>query len=903
MPSIQPSQLRSLAQTLAQDGKIGRDEVKQLVNTALGDEATLAPELKTELQKILVDFGDALETGSARAKLQSFLDIKDASLQAKAWRLEGDDGVISADDAKQLLALANADGAISKDEKFSLAAMMLSSAMSAEARKELASVAGLVDVKETRTPNLAIPDNNPAGAADKMTVAAEGKIADLSIDVDIDHTWKGDLTLKLIAPDGSEVLLHNKSGRSEDNIKGNYPGTLQPAEGFDKLIGLVAKGEWTLHAIDSAGADVGKINSWSLNLKTVGEAETPPPAGEAKNLDPTGKFRPTHLTADGIFLADPSIADPKAADIATGLFHMASLVDDVKGNVFVDQGVTLAQREKVYDQLRGAIEAVPADGSAWPTGLTEIQALQQRSSSVTVLLSLIESLGNGGDDFVLKQKAFKLYTDTLKAEQNPTLKDSMVFQLMMAKDGLTPALRDKVDDLAVAIAPTSPPYEEWFKDGNRTLNISWTCGQGEEFFSGTLELLEGQGFTKEDPTRNYSPIVMVKKATNPQGEEITIRMKVGENHNSVFEDMDEKDVHIVGYDGHSDIGRAIPASLRRGDAEEGKKLIFYGLCAGKDNLNNVRGQYPNAQVITTFNSSYFNTKDVNGKKVMSRSENFNVLMQLIDGAVKNSNWDTINNNIRQKAILYPWSHVMPGGTNYISPVHTLIRAKVLDSDHDGQADYLDKLVTFDTHKVATDTAREFTAIEATHPVDLLDGTVPHLAAMALNTATGYNTETQKYKKQNIIGNGYFKPEAGDTRIVKFERTKIEGQDVLLMQVNANYAHMSVEALRAVAHYAFIMEMGGERNLSTVDKKLMALTFAAFSINYDEARWSRDSAIWNGLLETLNLPRDLPMRELLNLIDEEHHDYSGNMTHVRKYKESLSADALAALEQDDVGVVG
>src|SRR5690606_27079122 len=132
----------------------------------------------------------------------------------------------------------------------------------------------------------------------------------------------------------------------------------------------------------------------------------------------------------------------------------------------------------------------------------------------------------------------------------------------------------------------------------------------------------------------------------------------------------------------------------------------------------------------------FNTAERDGGKVMTRSENFNVLMELVEGVSERRGWESINKDIRDDAVLFPYHHPMAGGTNYISPIHTHIRRKVLDSDHDGQADYLDKLVNCDTFKEATDTAREFTAIPPTHPVEKLDGTVPHLAVQALNTATG-----------------------------------------------------------------------------------------------------------------------------------------------------------------------
>jgi subtilisin-like proprotein convertase family protein len=898
MPRIAPAQLRSLAQNLATDGRLEQAELKQLLTEAVGDDAALAPELKAELQKVLVDFGDALDTGGTKDKLAAFLDIKDPSLAALSVKVEAD-GVVDVNDAKQLIALAEADGSISGDEKFSLGAILLAGTLSSEARRELTAAAGLEETKVTSTPALALPDNDAAGVTDSLTVDVEGKVTGLSLDIDLDHTWRGDLRLTLIAPDGTEVKLHDRTGRSADDVKGNYPGTLEPAESLDKLIGSGAKGEWQLHISDNAGYDLGTLNSWSLNVTTLGAGEVGPP-DETRNLDPTGAFRPVHLRSDGLFVSDPAISDPQPSDIASGLFNMASLVDDKKSNPFADSGLTFAQKETIFERLTESLAAVASDSSAFPFGLTEAQALQQRSSTVTCVMGLIESLGNSGDEAVLKQNAFRAYTRALDAEQNPVLRDSMIFNLMRAKDGLTTSMKDKVEDLAEQVAPTRPPYDKWFANGNDTLNITWTCGQGEDFFGGTIEMLEKEGFTKEDPSRTRQPVYMTKTLTDDSGEETHIRFKLMENRDTIFEDMDLEETHIVGYDGHSDIGRNIPASLRTGDEAVGDKLIFYGLCAGKDVLSRVRSQYPNSQILTTFNSSYFRTKDVNGRKVMTHSENFNALMQVIDGAVHRHDWKKINENIRRKAIMYPWSHPMPGGQNYISPIHTDIRRQVLDSDHDGVADILDKFVHFDLHKIATDTAREWQPIEPGRDADVLDGTLVHLATMALNTATGYNSETKAWKKQNIVSAGFYDPEPGDDRIVRFEDAEIDGKQVLELRVNKQFAHMSVEGLRGAVHYQFMREIADTRGLSETDGKLMGLVFAAFSINYDEARWGRDDHIWTGLLEHLNLPADLPLAPLKRILNDEKHDYSGNRAMIRKWKESIPQAVIDQLADPNVG---
>src|SRR5690606_18414235 len=86
-------------------------------------------------------------------------------------------------------------------------------------------------------------------------------------------------------------------------------------------------------------------------------------------------------------------------------------------------------------------------------------------------------------------------------------------------------------------------------------------------------------------------------------------------------------------------------------------------------------------------------------------------------------------------------------------------------------------------------------------------------------------------------------------------------------------------------------------LDPVDKKLMGLVFAAFSLAYDEQYYSRDNEIWRGLLSAYGLPAEIPYTPIKSLLDAEHHDYSGNLQHIREWKQQIPAAALAKLEGD------
>jgi subtilisin-like proprotein convertase family protein len=77
------------------------------------------------------------------------------------------------------------------------------------------------------------------------------------VEVHIRHTYIGDLVVTLIAPDGSTYLLHNRGGGSSDNIDQTYAVNLSSEH---------PNGTWRLRVQDAAAADVGRIDSWTINL-------------------------------------------------------------------------------------------------------------------------------------------------------------------------------------------------------------------------------------------------------------------------------------------------------------------------------------------------------------------------------------------------------------------------------------------------------------------------------------------------------------------------------------------------------------------------------------------------------------------------------------------------------------
>ncbi|HEY7272368.1 MAG TPA: M4 family metallopeptidase [Actinoplanes sp.] len=111
----------------------------------------------------------------------------------------------------------------------------------------------------TNSTDVSIPD---AGAAvtSSITIAGCGRAASSTstVTVAIVHTYRGDLRIDLVAPDGSVYNLKRSSGSdSADNVNATYTVNLSSE---------AANGAWGLRVQDVYRQDTGYINSWTLTV-------------------------------------------------------------------------------------------------------------------------------------------------------------------------------------------------------------------------------------------------------------------------------------------------------------------------------------------------------------------------------------------------------------------------------------------------------------------------------------------------------------------------------------------------------------------------------------------------------------------------------------------------------------
>lgn len=143
-----------------------------------------------------------------------------------------------------------------------------------------------ITVTTDDAPRLIDPNLSQQQVTQKIAFPAGASVIEMNVlEVDITHTWLGDLTIDLLSPEGTSVQLFDRSCRSDDDILAGWVDRaadplscppvnnelLAPTGGQLALFnGQELAGEWMLRVNDLAGADGGFLNTFTLQVCFAG---------------------------------------------------------------------------------------------------------------------------------------------------------------------------------------------------------------------------------------------------------------------------------------------------------------------------------------------------------------------------------------------------------------------------------------------------------------------------------------------------------------------------------------------------------------------------------------------------------------------------------------------------------
>ena len=149
----------------------------------------------------------------------------------------------------------------------------------------------VITVASADVPQLISDEDLTTVVSELVIDSTAGTIADVNVVFDISHTWVNDLTIELISPTGTRVLLFDQVGLDGDDFSNTtldgestqsildgtapFTGVYQPQEPLSMLAGEFVEGIWTLEVVDSWDLDGGFLNSWSLEIEMEGSFAEP----------------------------------------------------------------------------------------------------------------------------------------------------------------------------------------------------------------------------------------------------------------------------------------------------------------------------------------------------------------------------------------------------------------------------------------------------------------------------------------------------------------------------------------------------------------------------------------------------------------------------------------------------
>ncbi|MYS66584.1 hypothetical protein GTW66_21945 [Streptomyces sp. SID5473] len=133
----------------------------------------------------------------------------------------------------------------------------------ADALREMGDLEVRAFINSQTTP---IPDLGVVDSSLPVANLTSDAVERLKVDVDIEHTYQGDLKLELLAPDGTVYLLEDLRGSGDVDRTTRSYDLNAAAE--------TANGSWTLRIHDTVIGDTGMLKSWGISAPYH---EKPPP--------------------------------------------------------------------------------------------------------------------------------------------------------------------------------------------------------------------------------------------------------------------------------------------------------------------------------------------------------------------------------------------------------------------------------------------------------------------------------------------------------------------------------------------------------------------------------------------------------------------------------------------------
>lgn len=323
---------------------------------------------------------------------------------------------------------------------------------------------------------------------------------------------------------------------------------------------------------------------------------------------------------------------------------------------------------------------------AWLEGLLPGADNQLRSAILTVLSHLVATAKDDVGFRSIADGAAAAIFGLIDVEKVAALRAHAILLLQLRGPALTKADQDRARGLLQSLVRVSPPYEALPDVWTFAMNSAWDFHEGE-----VVVLQETHGFVEVGTDLYEAPF------TGPKGQKIRVHARTA---NPTDENREMADPAYVGVliNRHAQLGSFDLRAATVNVQQQGYKLLINSQCAGLTTRFAIGRMFPDADLYTSWDSTYFQTGGPNGR--LSASEGLDCFVAILHGMSKGETHAQISDRIRRAQWHHPQASAVRDFVQFVGPAHPAVIQRHSDVNQDGRADCYDGFLDFELAAIA-----------------------------------------------------------------------------------------------------------------------------------------------------------------------------------------------------------
>ncbi len=448
---------------------------------------------------------------------------------------------------------------------------------------------------------------------------------------------------------------------------------------------------------------------------------------------------PTGLDLGEVFVAAARWISSRRRTTFECLFPPSAFHPDVPAR---PERLSAQQASAMLAQLRDGVGAAAVGGEG--ANDDAIRSVQLRSAALTILSHLLATVVKDPSFRSVADQAAEEIFSLIEQEQDdptarPALRSHAIQLLQMRAPALTEAHKRRAQELLRGLIRQAPPYADLPSVWRFAMCSAW------DFHEGEVELLQKRfGFVKAEPETPEPKLpfsrdryhVLKAPFHGPKGEPILVYARTASPKDENTEMGSAAFVGVL-INRHAQLGSFDMQASASEVRQVGYKLMMNSQCAGLTTRFAIAKMFPDADIYSSWDSTYFRTDPKSGK--VTASEGLDCFGALLEGMSRGEAHSELSARMQHAQ----WHHEQgqrDGFVQFVGPAHPLVVSRYSDVNQDGKADFYDGFLDFTIKNIQTDLQQSATPRDPGVAASQIGGD----AATGLNWAAGSMNRVTQY---------------------------------------------------------------------------------------------------------------------------------------------------------------